>query len=126
MAKSVPIPADLAWDGFDEKGFPVSSGEYKLQLDVTRQGQVYSSQEYVRLERKPAQFKSITAVQTDEGLKVSLTARVLFSAGKANVKPASRAQLNEVIALLNAYPNNQVRVDGHTDSTGGAELNRRL
>ena len=51
---------------------------------------------------------------------------ILFDTGKATIKPASGDVLNNIADILDDYPNVRFRIEGHTDSTGGAELNQRL
>lgn len=55
-------------------------------------------------------------------------AKVLnFETGKARITDYSKDILNtKVIPKLNEYPNAKFIVEGHTDSTGGRELNLRL
>ena len=51
---------------------------------------------------------------------------ILFDTGKATIKPASESVLNNIADILDDYPNVRFRIEGHTDSTGSAELNQRL
>jgi outer membrane protein OmpA-like peptidoglycan-associated protein len=52
--------------------------------------------------------------------------RVLFDSGTATLQPASEEQLNNIAAILKAYPSAQVRLVGHTDYTGDAQANVKL
>lgn len=51
---------------------------------------------------------------------------VYFDTGKAEVKPNSKAQLDEIAKLLKAQPTLQVFVVGHTDGQGAFEANLQL
>jgi len=51
---------------------------------------------------------------------------IQFSTGKASIREASKATLDEAIAVLKANPAGAVEVAGHTDSDGGADANREL
>jgi outer membrane protein OmpA-like peptidoglycan-associated protein len=51
---------------------------------------------------------------------------VTFTTGKAELTYESLQILDEVAASLHAWPEVKVEIQGHTDSTGGAELNRAL
>jgi outer membrane protein OmpA-like peptidoglycan-associated protein len=51
---------------------------------------------------------------------------ILFDTGSAVVKPESKAALDEVARLLKERPSLRLRVVGHTDSTGGFDLNMKL
>jgi OmpA-OmpF porin, OOP family len=52
--------------------------------------------------------------------------RLLFDSGKATLQPASAEQLNNVAAILKAFPHVHARIGGYTDNTGDADANQRL
>lgn len=65
------------------------------------------------------------AVETDEGLKITLAEQVLFDFGRWALKPGARETLTKV-ARLAAKSGGPVRVIGHTDSVGSEAFNRVL
>ena len=52
--------------------------------------------------------------------------RLLFETDAAVLRPESREQLQNIAAILKAYPNVQVKVGGYTDSSGDPATNLRL
>jgi len=52
--------------------------------------------------------------------------RVTFATNSATITPESHDQLNNIAAIMKAYPNVNVTVGGYTDNVGGAAANRRL
>ncbi len=59
--------------------------------------------------------------------KLNFAAKAIqFQTGKDLLKPASFAQLNEVVKIMNAYPDYILTIDGHTDNVGKAEKNKML
>ena len=52
--------------------------------------------------------------------------RLRFDTGKATLQPASGEQLNNVAAILKAYPAVKIRLGGYTDNTGDAGANQQL
>ena len=52
--------------------------------------------------------------------------RVTFGNNSATITPESHDQLNNIAAILKAYPSVNVTVGGYTDNVGGAAANRRL
>ena len=53
--------------------------------------------------------------------------KVQFETGKADLKPVSNALLDEVAKMLKDNPQVElISVEGHTDSTGSADFNRKL
>ncbi len=53
--------------------------------------------------------------------------KILFETGSWELHPASLTHIEELAGLLNDYPGlSQVRVEGHTDSSGAASTNQRI
>jgi outer membrane protein OmpA-like peptidoglycan-associated protein len=52
--------------------------------------------------------------------------RLTFDTGKATLQPSSAEQLQNIAAILKAYPNVKVKVGGYTDNTGDAKANLTL
>jgi outer membrane protein OmpA-like peptidoglycan-associated protein len=59
------------------------------------------------------------------GLVVTM-ADVLFDVGKYDLRPAAREKLARLSGIVLSHPGLQLDIEGHTDSTGGDELNNRL
>ena len=58
---------------------------------------------------------------------VAIMDKVQFETGKADIKPESHSLLDEVAKVLKENPQVEViSVEGHTDSTGSADFNRKL
>lgn len=51
---------------------------------------------------------------------------VQFDIGKATIKPESYPILDDVVEVLKKNPQQKIEIQGHTDSTGSAEMNLRL
>ena len=49
-----------------------------------------------------------------------------FQTGSANIAPSSEPQLQRAADILNAYPNANIRIEGHTDNTGEVTANKVL
>lgn len=49
-----------------------------------------------------------------------------FDTGSADLQQNSLEYLNQVVAIMNAYPNSKITVVGHTDNTGDAGKNEAL
>jgi len=52
--------------------------------------------------------------------------RLNFATGSASILPESEEQLNNIAAVLKAYPDVNVKVGGYTDNTGDPAANRKL
>ena len=67
----------------------------------------------------------------DKSLRVNDTTwfdfdRLSFASGSATILPESKKQLDDIAAILEAYPNVSVKVGGYTDNVGSADVNLRL
>jgi OOP family OmpA-OmpF porin len=72
---------------------------------------------------KPAEPPRTKLVEQE----IVLSQQVLFETGTAVLRPESDAVLAEVARVLAEHPEVElIEVQGHTDETGSAELNRRL
>ena len=63
---------------------------------------------------------------SDNQLKLNVPSDFSFDTGRADIKPNMRPILDQFASGLNSQPNTEVRIIGHTDSTGSDELNNRL
>lgn len=61
-----------------------------------------------------------------EGILITFDSGLLFDVGKFDLRPATKANLNELSATLSKYEDTEILVQGHTDSTGSDELNMEL
>lgn len=83
------------------------------------------------VETKPMETKMVTVTSEEmaRGLessgKIALYG-IYFDTDKADVKPESKAALEEMAKLLKTFPDLRVLVVGHTDSTGDREYNMVL
>jgi outer membrane protein OmpA-like peptidoglycan-associated protein len=74
---------------------------------------------------KLAKFGKVTA--DDRGTVISLSGSLLFASGKSALMPTAKSRLKEVAdAIIQNDRDAQLLVEGHTDSTGSAQLNDAL
>jgi outer membrane protein OmpA-like peptidoglycan-associated protein len=72
-----------------------------------------------------AELAALQAQPTERGLLVTL-GDVLFELNRAEVKPAAQQSLRKLAEFLQQHPNRQVLIEGHTDNSGGSDLNNAL
>src|SRR5512141_2142783 len=82
------------------------------------------------MDRQAAEMKrklpdAAIARQGDK-LYVALPSGILFDVNKDVVKPEAKASLAKAAEVLVKYPDTFITVEGHTDSTGSAQLNQDL
>jgi len=61
-----------------------------------------------------------------EGIQLTFDSGLLFDVGKAALKPETKANLDKLSESLMKYPDTDILVEGHTDSTGSEEMNLQL
>ena len=61
-----------------------------------------------------------------EGIQMTFESGLLFDVGKASLGQETRANLNKFSEVLKNYPDTDILVEGHTDSTGSEESNLQL
>ncbi len=83
-----------------------------------------------RMDKQEQELRQIEGVEVSrpsEGeIDVRLTSDILFDYNSAGLRPASRTTLNELAQNFAQYPDNQIVVEGHTDSTGSDAYNQKL
>lgn len=62
----------------------------------------------------------------DNQLKLNIPSDISFDTGRADIKPNMRPILDQFASGLSGQANTEVRIVGHTDSTGTEALNDRL
>ena len=101
----VPIPKEAANDGDEENLYledQKSLEEIQDRVD-----------EYIALHEFENQFETI---MTDEGLLVTIRDSILFTPGKADIKPEYLPMADELADLLVFDPVRHIVVTGHTDN----------
>jgi len=69
----------------------------------------------------------VDVVQTsDNQLKLNIPSDISFDTGRADIKPNLRPILDQFANGLRDQPNTEVRIIGHTDSTGSDAINNPL
>ncbi len=61
-----------------------------------------------------------------EGIKITFESGILFDVNAAVVRPVAQQNLIKLAGILNKYPETDILVEGHTDTTGTEEYNLEL
>src|SRR5204863_4542606 len=64
--------------------------------------------------------------RTQDGILVDLKSKLLFTSDSSVLKPDAVEQIAKLGEILAKYPQDRIRVQGHTDSTGSAAHNEEL
>lgn len=72
-----------------------------------------------------SELSNLETRETERGVVVTV-GDVLFEVNKADLKAGAIRNLGTLVEFLQGYPDRQIRVEGHTDSTGAADYNLGL
>ncbi len=61
-----------------------------------------------------------------EGIVVEFESNVLFGFDSYSINPSADQNLHSLITILNKYPDTNIEIQGHTDSTGSESYNQTL
>lgn len=64
--------------------------------------------------------------RVDEGIVVEFNSAVLFGFDQSSLTAKSQSTLDDLITILNKYPDTNLEIQGHTDSRGTDEYNLGL
>jgi len=61
-----------------------------------------------------------------EGIKITFDSGLMFDVNKFDLRAMSQENLTKLAVILNKYPDTNILIEGHTDSTGTREINMPL
>ena len=61
-----------------------------------------------------------------EGIKITVDSGLLFDVDNSALRDTSKANLTDLARILNKYPDTNILMEGHTDSTGPEDYNLTL
>ena len=85
----------------------------------------YMDKQEAELRRKLA-GTGVRIVREGDDIRLVMPSDITFDVDRASIKPRFYRTLNAVATVLNGFPETDVIVTGHTDSTGSAAYNQRL
>src|SRR6185312_3152820 len=65
----------------------------------------------------------LTPIEVGQTIRLN---NIFFDFNKSDLLPSSYAELDRLVKLLNAQPNMQIEISGHTDNVGGDDYNQKL
>jgi outer membrane protein OmpA-like peptidoglycan-associated protein len=79
-------------------------------------------------ERIETEIPGAEVVRVGEGISVTFDEKsgVYFDTNKSAINAASTVTLNKLAAIFKDYPNSNILIEGHTDSTGADDYNMTL
>jgi len=106
-------------EGAEQK---LAADQARSEANTAQLAAASSEQQAAELQR---QIDVLQAKPTDRGLVLTL-GDVLFTTGRADLKPGATGNLNKLVAFLDKYPDRSVSIQGYTDSVGSEDYNQGL
>ena len=107
----------------------LSAEDARMRAEEERRAAMLAREEAEAARRQLADMEAkladLEAKQTDRGLVVTL-GDVLFEVDRAELKPGAMRNLQQLADALQRYPETEIAIEGHTDSTGSHEYNQGL
>lgn len=80
-----------------------------------------------RLDKQAEELNEIAeTTRTEKGLITKLKGDITFDTGEATLGPDALERIRKIGLILKNYPEDQITVEGHTDSTGPRQFNEQL
>ena len=71
-------------------------------------------------------LKNAKIERVGEGIKITFDSGILFAVDKSDLQPDAKTNITNLAKILNKYPDTNILIEGHTDSTGSSEHNQVL
>ena len=96
-------------------------------FNVNRKGYLFFSDNFFLSQQSPdSVFEKNIPLQPIETNATIVLKNIFFDVNKSDLKPASEAELDEVVKLMNDNPTLKIQISGHTDTVGKATDNIKL
>ena len=84
-----------------------------------------------KMDKQKAELERIQGAQVEsindgQAIKVTFESGILFATGKSDLNASSKTALSQFAASLQANPDTDVLIYGHTDNTGSDKVNQPL
>ena len=64
--------------------------------------------------------------RSGEGIIVEFNSKILFGFDKSEINASAKGNLNELVTILNKYPDTDIEIQGHSDNVGTTDYNQTL
>jgi outer membrane protein OmpA-like peptidoglycan-associated protein len=72
------------------------------------------------------EIPGVKVERVEERIEVEFSSAVLFGFDQSKLTDGAKKTLDDLVIILNKYPDTDIEVQGHTDNTGTAEYNQKL
>jgi outer membrane protein OmpA-like peptidoglycan-associated protein len=72
------------------------------------------------------EIPGVKVERVEERIEVEFSSAVLFGFDQSKLTDGAKKTLDDLVLILNKYPDTDIEVQGHTDNTGTVEYNQKL
>ncbi|MES1217144.1 MAG: OmpA family protein [Bacteroidota bacterium] len=72
------------------------------------------------------QVPDASVERVEEGIIVEFNSKILFGFDRSDLASTAQGNLNDLVTILNKYPDTNIEIQGHTDNAGTVEYNQGL
>ncbi len=76
--------------------------------------------------RQRLQGSGVQVKREGDNIQLIMPGNITFASGKSDIRPGFYSVLDSVAEVLAEFKDTRINVGGHTDNTGGADLNQML
>lgn len=76
--------------------------------------------------REKLQGSGVQVARDGDNIQLIMPGNITFATGKSDIRTDFHSVLDSVVEVLKEFKKTRIKVSGHTDNTGGADLNQRL
>ncbi len=76
--------------------------------------------------RRTLKGTGVRVKRNGDNIQLIMPGNITFSSGRSDIRSDFHSVLNSVAVVLAEFKKTRINVTGHTDNTGGADLNQRL
>ena len=89
-------------------------------------GAIIGKQMDKQAEEMEKNIPDANVTRVDEGILLELNGEILFGFDQEVLTATAQSNLDELVNILNKYPDTDIEVQGHTDSKGSVKYNQAL
>ena len=112
-------------DARDRARLQARADEAEWAREEARRAALVAAESRQEAEALRRQIEELNAKPTERGLVLTL-GDVLFETNEYVLKPGAHSELDKLVEFLERYQDRDVRIEGHTDSTGDDSYNQQL
>lgn len=107
-------------------GHYMDNQQKELQTVIDQQNAQQTQIQQTQAQLQQTQVRVAELERKGDSIIINLTGDTLFATNSSALQPGAINNLKEIATILKRYPDTNITIKGHTDSTGSADYNQKL